>query len=199
MRVFTAAVAVVLFSITLLSGYGLHLYLGLDDLSSWGNYLTGAGTLLLGLIAVWAAIQGVREYRTRVRTERMRLLTQFYEKFYENGVFRQIRRSIDFDQARPLRQLIEKDQKDNAKFSSAECKLFDSFTDYLNFFEMMAYMNHESQITEGEIEAMFGYYLARMLEVFGKEALLPYLTSAGFEHLPVLLVKYLRKHNAKAA
>ena len=198
MRALTAAMVVVLFFITFLSGYGVHLYLGLDDLSSWGNYLTGTGTLLLGLIAIWAAIQGVREYRTRVRTERMRLLTEFYEKFYENGVFRQIRRSIDFDRTEPLRRLIEKDQKDRkAKFSMSESKLFDSFTDFLNFFEMMAYMEHERQVAEDEIEAMFGYYLGRMLEVFGKRFLLSYLTSAGFEHLPDLLVNYPEKANAK--
>ena len=129
----------------------------------------------------------------------MRLLTQFYEKFYENGVFRQIRRSIDYDKVEALRKLIAKDQKDaNAKFSSAECKLFDSFTDHLNFFEIMVYLKKERQILEEEIDGIFGYYLQRMLEVFGREPLLSYLKLAGFEHLPDLLVNYPKKANANA-
>src|SRR5258707_8982481 len=97
------------------------------DLTSWGTYLTGTGTVLIGTEAIYAAIQGLTDYRNRTRTERLRLLTQFYEKFYENGTFRQIRQRIDFEKPEALSNLMKKAQSSKPEFSSAERKMFDSF------------------------------------------------------------------------
>jgi len=170
----------------------------LGDLTSWGMYLTGTGTVLLGVVAIYAAIQGLTDYRNRTRTERLRLLTQFYEKFYENGTFRQIRQRIDFEKPVALSNLMKKAQSPKPEFSSDERKMFDSFTDYLNFFEMLAYLGKQEQVLEDDIDAMFGYYLKRLVEVFEEQALLSYLKYDGFERLHDLLVKYCKKPKVNA-
>jgi hypothetical protein len=172
------------------SGYRLHLGLGPEDLSAWGMYLTGTGTVLVGLMAVYAAIQGVKEYRNRTRTERMRWLEEFYERFYENKRFRVIRQLIDFDDFAGIRSLLERDTLAGASFDQLERDLFDDFTDYLNFFEMLVYLGNRGQIQREELESMFGYYLRSLTLVSGAEELLDYLERAKFRNLRQFLVNY---------
>jgi len=195
---FATIVALVLLALMIWTGCRIRECPRLGDLTSWGTYLTGTGTVLLGVVAVYAAIQGLTDYRNRTRTERLRLLTQFYEKFYENGTFRQIRQRIDFEKPEALSSLMTKARTPKPEFSSAERKMFDSFTDYLNFFEMLAYLGKQEQVLEDDIDAMFGYYLKRLVDVFGEQALLPYLKYDGFERLRDLLVKYCKKPNVSA-
>jgi hypothetical protein len=163
------------------SRYRLHVRLGAEDLSGW---------VLVGLMAIYAAVQGVKEYRGRTRTERMRWLEEFYERFYENKRFRVIRQLIDFDDFAGIRSLLERDKVSEASFDQLERDLFDDFTDYLNFFEMLVYLGNRGQILEEELESMFGYYLRSLTLVAGAEELLEYLGRAKFRNLRVFLVNY---------
>ncbi|MGB7846548.1 MAG: hypothetical protein WBL63_13100 [Candidatus Acidiferrum sp.] len=183
-------VALALLAAMVWSGYRLHMGLGLEDLSAWGLYLTGTGTVLVGLMAVYAAVQGVKEYRNRTRTERMRWLEGFYERFYENTRFRVIRQLIDFDDFHAILLLIEREKLSEASFDQLERNLFDDFTDYLNFFEMLLYLRNKGQILEEELESMFGYYLRSLKLVTGAEEVLEYLQRAKFRNLHEFLVNY---------
>ena len=170
-------------------GYWLHLRLGVVDLNAWGDYLAGAGEVLVGLTAAYAAIQGIKEYGNRTKTERMRWLEDFYERFYENTRFRVIRQLIDFDDFARILSLIERDKSPEASFDQTERDLFDDFTDYLNFFEMLAYLRKKEQILKEEMESMFGYYLRSLKRVTGAHELLEYLQRAKFTNLHDFLVK----------
>jgi hypothetical protein len=188
--IFASLVALPMLGVMIWSGYRIHVRLGLDDLTAWGVYLTGAGTVLVGLMAVYAAIQGINEYSNRTRTERMRWLEEFYERFYENKRFRVIRQLIDFDDFAAIRSLLERDKLAEASFDQLERDLFDDFTDYLNFFEMLVYLKKKGQILEEELESMFGYYLRSLKVVAGAEDLLAYLQRAKFRNLHEFLVNY---------
>lgn len=165
-------------------------------LVDWGTYLTGVGTILTGLAtialavaALYAGLQAVREYGSRTKAEHMSTLAGFFREFYENTRFRRIRQKIDFGEFSDIRTLLEKDKTENSDFSQEEKELFDDFTDYLNFFEMVAYWIKCGQIAEDEAKAMFDYYLRRLVEFPDGSYLLGYLKAAGFEYLSQLLVK----------
>jgi hypothetical protein len=182
--------ALSLLAVMIFAGYLLHLRLGAEDLRSWGEFLTGVATVVVGLTAVYAAIQGINEYRNRTRAERMKWLEGFYERFFENTRFRVIRQMIDFDDFQEILKLIERDRSPEASFDRPERNLFDDFTDYLNFFEMLVYLRSKGQILEEEVETMFGYYLRSLTRVTGGEEVLAYLERAKFTNLRQFLVNY---------
>lgn len=179
-----------LLAATILVGYCIHWKLGSEDLSAWGSYLTGAGTTLLALAAFYAGVRAVEEYGERSKSERMGRLSDFFGKFYENRGFKRIRQRIDFGDFSQIRALLEKDSSKEPEFDQEERDLFDDFTDYLNFFEMIAYWRKCDQIREDEMKAMFDYYVRGLAELPDADYLLDYLRKANFEHLSELLVKY---------
>jgi hypothetical protein len=168
-------IAISLIAVMIFVGYRLQLRLGWEDLGAWGAYLTGTGTVLVGVMAIYAALEGLGEYRNRTRTQRMRWLEEFYERFYENTRFRYVRQLIDFGDFDVIRVLIQRDQVPDATFDQGERDLFDDFTDYLNFFEMLTYLRKKGQIQPDELEAMFGYYLRSIKRALQAEELLTYL------------------------
>jgi hypothetical protein len=173
------------------SGQRLRQRLGAEGLNAWGAYLAGTGTVLIGLGAIYAAIQGIREYGSRTKTEHMRWLQVFYERFYGNKRLRVVRQHIDFndDGFAKILSLIERDKNPKASFDPKEKDLFDDFTDYLNFFEMLVYLKCQGRILEEELESMFGYYLRSLKLVTGAHELLEYLQRVKFTNLHDYLVK----------
>jgi hypothetical protein len=181
---------------TILVGYCIHWKLGADGLLSWGSYLTGVGTILLALAASYAGVQAIKEYRERSKSERMSHLSDFFEKFYENRRFKRIRQKIDYGEFSEIKALLEKDSSSKPEFDQEERDLFDDFTDYLNFFEMIAYWKECDQIREDEMKAMFDYYMRGLAEIPDADYLMDYLKKANFEYLKELLVKYKQTKSA---
>jgi uncharacterized membrane protein YfbV (UPF0208 family) len=170
-------------------GYCIHLRLGGESLGMWGTYLTGAGTVLLALAASYAGIQAIKEFRARTRAEKARWTTELFRKFYEEGHgYRLIRQKIDYDDLSDILVLMRKGLEED--FSQEERDRLDKFTDYLNFFEYIAYLLQKGQLDDSDVRAMFEYYLTRMTKLKDAKELGDWIKANGFERLHKLLVQY---------
>lgn len=69
-----------------------------------------------------------------------------YEKFYEETTLKQLRDRLDC-------------LKDSDSVNEIVIREESAFTDYLNFFEFIAFLKSSKQLKDSEIEALFGYYL----------------------------------------
>jgi len=69
-------------------------------------------------------------------------------------------------------------------FSQHERDLFDDFTDYLNFFEYIAYLQERGQLDQRDVDAMFDYYLRSLKR---HPEICEYAGQNGFERLKSLL------------
>ncbi len=59
-----------------------------------------------------------------------------------------------------------------------------NFTDYLNFFEFVAFLGYKNQLTQEEIEDLFGYYLSCLKR---HSRVRKYIKENGYERLDSLL------------
>ncbi len=163
----------------------------IEQLTAWGSLLSGVFTLGLFAVALWSARRAIREYGSRTGLEKAQWLARLFEKFYEHKSYKKIRQAIDFEELIPILTLIDKDLSarsgTGATFSRDEKDLLDEFTDYLNFFELVAYLRELNQLEERDVRAMFSYYLDRMREVDGDGKILRYIRESGYEHLVALL------------
>ena len=128
-------------------------------------------TLVATFVAVlWAACA----YHRSVKLERARWIKQLYEKFYEQPQLKRVRDLLDSGNVQSISQLIKNEDP--------------LFTDYLNFFEFLAYLSESKQIKKKEMEGLFGYYL-RSLRL--NREVVKYINDAGkgFEKLQRLLRK----------
>jgi hypothetical protein len=176
-------------------GYALHWKMGMEQLGAWGSFLAGAGTLVLGFGAIYATFHGTQEYRARTDSDRLKWLSQLQVEFFESKIFLLIRQKIDYDEMDDIFALIQRDRLPDAQFGQSEKELFDKFTDYLNFFEFIAYVRFEKQMLKKDVAALFDYYLRRLGEIHRAAELLSYLKENNFENLHKLLVEY--KERAK--
>ena len=101
------------------------------------SYLAGA---VAALTAVWV-------YKSNSRRERARWAESLYSRFYEREELKRVRDLLDCDVGEPqVSQLVTAE-------SSA-------WTDYLNFFEFVAYLQSSNQLHKEDVDALFSYYLA---------------------------------------
>lgn len=78
--------------------------------------------------------------------ERAKWASSLYEKFYEETNLKQLRDRLDC-------------LKDSDSVNEIVIREEPAFTDYLNFFEFIAFLKSSKQLKDPEIEAFFGYYL----------------------------------------
>jgi len=170
------------------SGYGIHLRLGSESLNAWGAYLSGCGALALALAAIVAGFLAISDYRTRVLAEKSKWFLQLYEKLFEGGQFKDVRRKLDYGDTDEIKMLIQHDEQ-SLEFTEAQQAKFDAFTDYLNFFEFIARLKEIGQLTSDDINATFNYYLFLLTKPRNPE-IRRYLKKEGFENLDKLLLEY---------
>jgi hypothetical protein len=85
-------------------------------------------------------------YRRNSALERAKWASSLYEKFYEAPTLKQMRDRLDcVTDADSVNEIVIRDEP--------------VFTDYLNFFEFIAFLHASKQLKDSEIEALFGYYL----------------------------------------
>lgn len=101
-------------------------------------------------------------------------MKELYEKFYERDDLKQIREMLDSGNHDAIGQLVKAEDP--------------KFTDYLNFFEFLAYLSGSNQIKEEEMFGIFDYYL-RSLEQNPEVAGYISDTQKGFEKLNKLMKK----------
>jgi len=98
------------------------------------------------IAGITAAFWALWVYRNNSRRERARWAESLYSRFYEKEELKQVRDMLDCDLGDPhVSELV-------AQESAA-------WTDYLNFFEFMAYLQSSKQLSRRDVEALFSYYL----------------------------------------
>lgn len=126
--------------------------------------------------AVLAAIGALWIYRRNSLLEQAKWALQLYEKFYEAGNYKQIRDALDCDpDSLDVNRLVEREDP--------------QFTDYLNFFELVAFLAESGQLTNQQVETLFSYYLKNLKK---HASVQNYVNDQrkGFEKLRKLLSRY---------
>jgi hypothetical protein len=101
-----------------------------------GSYVAG----------VFAAFWAVLVYRSNSRRERARWAENLYSRFYEKEELKQVRDLLDCGPGNA--QVYELIRTESA-----------AWTDYLNFFEFVAYLQSSKQLSKQDVDALFRYYL----------------------------------------
>jgi hypothetical protein len=92
-----------------------------------------------------AALGALIVYQKNSKFERARWASQLYESFYQKDNLKGIRDKLDCPtDSDEVKQLVAREDS--------------QFTDYLNFFEFIAFLN-KKQLGDSEVEDLFGYYL----------------------------------------
>jgi len=126
------------------------------------------------IIAVLGFVFAVVTYMRSRRLDAAKWAFQLYEKFYEKETFK------------PVRDVLDCEEIDDARVKKLVEDETAEFTDYLNFFEFIAYLKSEGQVSEADVETLFSYYLSCLRK---NPSVLQYVTSPsnGFEQLAKLL------------
>ncbi|HEY4054121.1 MAG TPA: hypothetical protein VGL74_10270 [Terriglobales bacterium] len=123
-----------------------------------------------------AALFAYFVYRSNSRRERARWVENLYSRFFEKNELKQIRDALDCaaDDARVNALVQEEDA---------------AWTDYLNFFELVAYLRESKQLEEADVTALFQYYLGCMER---HRTVMAYINdeTKGFKYLRKLVSKF---------
>jgi hypothetical protein len=158
----------------------------LRNLGIIGQFLSGIGIFFL-LITAWIAY---KNYVYHTQLERLKWLQQLFESFYTNDRYKAVRQQIDFDDMEGLLALLQRSDTQPTELRREERVQVDLFTDYLNFFEWIAFLEGKEQLTFDDVDAMFNYYLKRLLQIDHDHRLRRYIRDNGFERLHRLLNRY---------
>ena len=160
------------------------------SVAAWGTYLTGAGTIGLAVAAFLAGFKAVKEYAERTQAEQIRWVGDLFGRFFQEKLYRQVRQKVDYDDLNDIAALLEKNKDTNAEFSKEERDQLDAFTDYLNFFEFIAFLITKKRMASEDVRQIFDYYLKRFNEIKHRGAVMEYPEKDGFENLRKLLLQY---------
>jgi hypothetical protein len=148
--------------------------IGIDGYSKLTAILSAVITLVIVSISAFYA---VNTYRKNASLEHAKWLFNLYEKFYEKEHLKDIRNALDCSETtKEVENLVEKQPFE--------------FTDYLNFFEFVAFLKKSEQITFEEINDLFGYYLSCISR---HKSVRKYLKPNGYEMLDDLLEEMSRE------
>lgn len=98
------------------------------------------------LLTLIPACVAVYVYRRNSALDRAKWMLNLYEKFYEQPRLKDVREILDSESG-------------DKEVDSLVMKCPADFTDYLNFFEFVAYLEKQKQLTREEIKALFDYYI----------------------------------------
>lgn len=141
---------------------------GLETIKTIAEVLTAAATLGAGFWAAWT-------YRQSVRLERAKWMKELYEKFYERPNLKEVRDALGSCEQTEIENLVKTEDS--------------RFTDYLNFFEFLAYLAKSKQIQDDELDDLFQYYIERLTR---NATVAAYIEdeNKGFGNLANLLKRY---------
>jgi hypothetical protein len=129
--------------------------------------------ILSALATAFAALGALLVYRSNSRRERARWAESLYARFFERTELKSIRDKLDCLRGNAeVRRLVTEESA--------------ALTDYLNFFEFVAYLRSSKQLSEEDIEALFGYYLD-CLQRHDEVAAYVRNREKGFEYLREIL------------
>jgi DNA-binding transcriptional regulator YbjK len=138
------------------------------------NVIAGWIATIGGLVAAFLA---VLTYRQNANVAKARLMKELYEKFYEKEELKSVRNELDGADEQCIAKLVAQEAP--------------SFTDYLNFFEFLAYLEESGQVKRKDIIGIFAYYLE---DLKSSPSVLAYIRdpAKGFEKLRKLLEGRMR-------
>jgi hypothetical protein len=121
-----------------------------------------------------AAVSAVFVYRSNSRRERARWVENLYSRFFEKNELKQVRDTLDCN---------SEDEKVNALVAEEGS----AWTDYLNFFELVAYLQESKQLAAEDVKALFEYYIGCLKR---HRAVMGYIgdQAKGFKYLRKLLL-----------
>ena len=131
------------------------------------------GIKAVGLLAVVIAALG---YFKQSKIKKGEWLQSLFEKFYESKNYKEVRRWID------NHEIESKITLDDTVISDEE----EQFTDFLNFFEFIANLESEKQISLKDVTNLFDYYLRK---IKSSSVCMELIQKYGFEKLDNLLNK----------
>lgn len=102
--------------------------------------------IVYSIVGTVAAIGALLVYRSNSKRERARWAEGLYTRFYERPELKTVRDQLDCVAG-------------DAGVASLVSEESSTLTDYLNFFEFVAYLRSSKQLSEADVEALFGYYL----------------------------------------
>jgi hypothetical protein len=155
---------------------------------AFGQVLTGAGTLAL----FGTALIAYRSYAHQTELERLKWLQHLTDNFYNQDRYKSIRQKIDFNDVQGLFSLLRRSDTDPQNMRFEERRQLDEFTDYLNFFEWIAFLESKRQLSFEDVDVMFNYYLKRLMQVDQDQQFRKYIQHEGYEKLHKLLNRYSR-------
>ena len=112
-----------------------------------GHWFAVNAQTIYYLMATAGAFVAVLTYYRNSTIERARWLSSLYTKFYEAPDLKRIRKCLDENapNSPAVQEMVREEDPD--------------FTDYLNFFEFMAYLEARRQLSRRDVAALFDYYL----------------------------------------
>ena len=111
----------------------------LEIVSMIASTFSAVGTVLAAGFAAFV-------YYRNSAFDRAKWASSLYEKFYEATTLKQLRDRLDCS-------------RDSDFVNEIVIREEAAFTDYLNFFEFIAFLKASKQLKDSEIEVLFGYYL----------------------------------------
>ena len=93
-----------------------------------------------------AAVSAVFVYRNNSRRERARWVESLYSRFFEKSELKQVRDVLDCS-------------ADDVMVNALVIDEASAWTDYLNFFELVAYLQESKQVAAKDVKALFEYYI----------------------------------------
>ena len=143
------------------------------NMNTW-TIFKDSTTIVLALVS---AIVALSVYRRNSSTRRAEFLYDLHTSFFVNETYKAVRKVLD-----------DTSEKAASKRSSFVDDEPEQFTDFLNFFELVAYLEQRGNLSLKDVEALLGYYL----NLFEKNSdIRDYIrdTKNGFEQLNGLLDK----------
>jgi hypothetical protein len=89
------------------------------------GWIATVGGLVAAFLAVWT-------YRQNTKLARARWMKELHEKFYEQQQLKAVREQLDGGEEEKIAKLVKDEGPE--------------FTDYLNFFEFLAYLEESGQV-----------------------------------------------------
>jgi hypothetical protein len=128
-------------------------------------------------VGLGALISGVLTYKRNSKTKTAEFLLDLHKTFFVQHDYDEMKKNLDCDGA-----------DGEANLQAVVNEQSEDFTNFLNFFELVAYMESIDTLSRADTEALLGYYLDRLRS---KEPVWIYIRKPrnGFEHLRHLLAE----------
>lgn len=128
------------------------------------------------VVATASAVIGLYTYWRNSRTKAAEFLFALHQSFFVDATYKRVRDTLDNKNGSAAHKVHRYIDEQPAEF-----------TDFLNFFELVAYMESCKNLSRGDVKALLGYYLQLFLDDHDLYAYISDIKSNGFEHLAGLL------------